>query len=118
MQTRRFLRRLKFDLTGDDLDAVIDALAGPSPGGGGGGDTSDRSSHERGVSFESDGRGTKKAKRDGGDGGGGGVGVLYRDFLELVLAEQVQQGGSRYSPTFRPSHCVLSEETTPLPLDR
>ncbi|CAN0343330.1 unnamed protein product, partial [Pylaiella littoralis] len=87
-QTRRFLRRLKFDLTGDDLDAVIDALAGPSPGGGGGGDISDRSSHERGVSFESDGRGTKKAKRDGGDGGGGSVGVLYRDFLELVLAEQ------------------------------
>lgn len=44
------------------------------------------------MSFESDGRGKKTAKRGGdGDSGGGGVRVSYRDFLELVLAEQVQQ---------------------------
>lgn len=47
------------------------------------------------MSFESDGdaKSKKRAKRGGGDdksgGDGGGVRVLYRDFLELVLAEQV-----------------------------
>lgn len=86
-QSRRFLRRLKLDIDDDERAALLDALAG-------GGD--DRASGEKGVSFESDG-GDGKAKRRakrGGDndksgGDDGGVEVLYRDFLELVLAEQV-----------------------------
>ena len=89
-QTQRFLRRLKLDLADEDRAALLDALAGPPPSGGRG------ASSERGVSFEGDGdgRGKKHAKRGGSGGGksdshGSGVRVLYRDFLELMLAEQV-----------------------------
>ncbi len=93
-QTKRFLRRLKLDLADEDRSALLDALAGPSASGARG------ASSERGVSFEGDddGRGKKHAKRGGGgdksDGDGGGVRVLYRDFLELVLAEQVLRAGT------------------------
>lgn len=87
LQTRRFLRRLKLDIEDDERAVLLDALAG--------GDD-DRAPGEKGVSFESDGdgKGKRRAKRGGGDddkGGddGGGDEVLYRDFLELVLAEQV-----------------------------
>eukprot|EP00903_Cladosiphon_okamuranus_P008645 g8289.t1 len=83
---RRFLRRLKLDIDDDERATLLDALAG----GG-----HDRASGEKGVSFESDSDGTskKRTKRGGGDddkggGDGDGVKVLYRDFLELLLAEQ------------------------------
>ena len=95
LQTRRFLRRLKLDVNDDERAALLDALAG------GGGD--DRASGAKGVSFESDGDGKGKKKRrarrggDNDDSAGGrdddGVEVLYRDFLELVLAEQVHHHG-------------------------
>ncbi|CAM9116657.1 unnamed protein product, partial [Hapterophycus canaliculatus] len=84
-ETRRFLRRLKLDVADEDRAALLDALAGPRC-------SSDISGHssrvpgERGVSFESDEGRKKRAKRGGG--GGGATRILYRDFLELVLADQ------------------------------
>lgn len=100
-QARRFLRRLKLDVADEDRAALLDALVG-SPSSSDIGGQSKRGSGERGVSFESDGGRKKRAKRGGGGGGksdgdsecggGGGGGaarVLYRDFLELVLADQV-----------------------------
>lgn len=105
-QARRFLRRLKLDVAEEDRAALLDALAGPPCSSDIGGHSS-RGAGERGVSFEGDGGGKKRAKRgDGsgaggksdGDGGGGGNGgatrVLYRDFLELVLADQVYREGN------------------------
>ncbi|CAM9502376.1 unnamed protein product [Ectocarpus sp. 12 AP-2014] len=83
-QTRRFLRRLKLDVPDDDRAALLDALA-PPPGTSVGDGDDGRASGQKGVSFESDGGRKKRAKRD--DGGGVGL-VSYRDFLELVLAEQ------------------------------
>lgn len=96
LQTRRFLRRLKLDIDDDERAALLDALAGVGD---------DRASGEKGVSFESDGdgKGKQRAKRGGGDdksgGDGGGVRVLYRDFLELLLAEQVPQQANTAATT-------------------
>lgn len=58
-----------------------------------------RASGEKGVSFESDGGRKKRTKRD--NGGGDGL-VSYRDFLELVLAEQVQKSVAWLAPPLRP----------------
>jgi len=95
-QVQRFLRRLKLDLADEDRAALLNSLAGPPASDGRG------ASSERGVSFEGDGdggRSKKHTKRGGGggksEGDGGGFRVLYRDFLELALAEQV-----------RPSKCI------------
>lgn len=97
-QTSRFLRRLKLDLSESERAVLLDALVGPDDGNGDGGN--DGRGRGRGVSFESDG-GSRRAKRGkdkgGGDaeekgsgGDGGGARVLFRDFLELVLAEKVR----------------------------
>ena len=91
-QTSRFLRRLKLDLSESERAVLLDALVGPNDGNGGG-------NSGRGVSFESEG-GSRRAKRskdrDRGDDengsgeDGNGVRILFRDFLELVLAEKVK----------------------------
>lgn len=89
MQTSRFLRRLKLDLSESDRSVLLDALVGPLDGNGDGGRGGNG---VRGVSFESKG-GTRHAKRGKEKGRGddeSGVRVFFRDFLELVLAEKVQ----------------------------
>lgn len=86
---KRFLRRLKLDLSDADRGVVLDCLTGPCD---------NDKDNKRGVSFERDGGKRRSAGRgrgghgdeDGyGDDRGGGGRVSYRDFLELLLSEQV-----------------------------
>lgn len=98
-QTRLFLRKLKLDLSEADRTVLLDVLAGPPQNGAGA-----RNDGGRGERSETGEKGRdKKSKKgrmgrhddgssdggdDGGVGGDDGV-VLYRDILELMLAERV-----------------------------
>lgn len=86
---KRFLRRLKLDLSDVDRGVVLNCLVGPCD---------DNKDKKRGVCFERDGEKTRSAGRGkGGHSDEGRYGddcdasgrVSYRDFLELLLSEQV-----------------------------
>lgn len=81
-QTQRFLRRLKLDLSKNDRTALVEALTGPQD---------DQPGKRRRKK-----RHSSQGETDDEYSAVSGVRILYRDFLELLIAEQVKSLGENW----------------------